>query len=168
MKRMMMIAAAVTMLASGAHKDAYIIAVDNNTTFNAGTSVEQFMAFRKHNPGRYVWVRRNGREYLIRDETTILRAEALFAPEVRLSPEQAALGREEAQVDKEQDRLEDKENRTAAEDRRLNDLRARERDLARREKELDEKQETLERDAERAFWPLMDSAIRAGLAKLVR
>ena len=165
MTRMMMIAAAVAMLASSAHKDAYILATGDNNTFNMGTSIPEFNAQIKRFSGRHIWVRRAGHEYLIRDETTILRAEALFAPEGRLSPEQAAIGREEARLDKEADRLEDKDNRTAAEDRQLDELRVKLRDVERREKELDAKQEALEREAERGFWQLVDSAIRAGTAK---
>jgi hypothetical protein len=165
MKGLMMIAAAVTILASPGHKDAYILSTGDNNTFNMGTSIPDFNAQMKRFSGRYIWVRRNGHEYLIRDETTILRAEALFAPEERLSPEQEAIGREERQLDKEADRLEDKDDRTAADERRLEDLHAKLRDVERREKELDEKQEALEREAERDFWSLVDSAIRSGAAR---
>jgi hypothetical protein len=163
---MMLIAAAAAMLATGAHKDAYIISTGQNMTFNTGTSINEFTALnRRLGSGPYVWVRRGGREYLITDETTVLRAVALFAPEMRLSPEASALGREEARLDKEADRIEDKDDRTAAEEQRLEELHARLRAIALREKELDENQEALEREAERALWILVDSAVRAGTAK---
>ena len=167
MKRMMMIAAAVAMLASSAHKDAYIISTGDNMTFNAGTGIDEFNALRKRNGAdKYIWVRRGGREYRITDDTLLLRAEALFAPEVALGPEQAALGREEAQLDAEEARLEGGA-RTAATERRLAEIRARQKVVEQREKEVDEKQERSTHDAERAFWPLIDSAIRAGLARPV-
>ena len=152
------------MLASSAHKDAYIIATDSHTTFNTGTGLAEFNALRKQHAGRSIWVRRGGREYLITDETVLLRAEALFAPEAALGSQQAAAGREEAQLDAEEERLEGG-TRTAATGRRLSEIRARQRVVAQREKELDDKEEELERAAERAFWPLVDTAIRAGLAK---
>lgn len=170
MKRMMMIAAAAAMLASSARKDGYIIATGHNMTFNMGTSIDAFNGVSKRfGDGPYLWVRRDGREYLITDETTVLRAEALFEPEARLSPEQSAIGREEARLDKEADHLEDRDERlTAAEHKRLDEIRARLRAIEQREKELDDQQEALEREAERALWPLVDGAIRAGLAKAVR
>ena len=165
MRRLLIVMAALSMLASSPRKDAYILSTGDNMTFNAATDLQEFLSLRKRINGRYIWVRRGGREYVIRDETTILRAEALFVPEGRLSPEQTALGREESKLDKEADRLEDKDSLTAAEERRLDELRARLRVVEERQNELDEKQEELERQEERAFWPLVDSAIRAGLAK---
>src|SRR5207244_904931 len=47
MRRLLTIAAAVTMLASGAHKDAYIISTGDNTTYNMGSSIDQLLAVRK-------------------------------------------------------------------------------------------------------------------------
>jgi DNA repair exonuclease SbcCD ATPase subunit len=130
-----------------------------------GASIHQLNAQMKRFSGRYIWVRRDGREYLIRDETTILRAEALFAPEARLSPEHEAIAREERRLDRDLDRLEDKDDRTAEENRELHELRVKSRDIERRERELDRRQEALEREAERGFWTLMDDAIRTGTAK---
>ena len=165
MRRLLIVIAALTMLASSGHKDAYIVSVGDGVTFNTGTSLDEFLALRKRVSCKCIWVRRAGHEYIIRDETTVLRAEALFAPEAAFGPQQAAISREEAQLDREADRLEDMETRTAAQDRRLEELHARLRVVAQREKEIDDKQEELERAAERAFWPLVDTAIRAGLAK---
>jgi len=165
MRRLLIIAAAVAMLASSGHKDAYVISAGDGVTFNAGTNLNEFLALRKRVSGKCIWVRRGGREYIIRDETTVLRAEALLAPDAALGPQQAAISREESQLDREADRLEDLDTRTAAQERRLEEIHARQRIVEQREKELDDKQEELERAAERAFWPLVDTAIRAGLAK---
>src|SRR5258708_6074450 len=164
MRRLVIIFAALSMLASGSRKDAYIISTGDNMTYNAGTNLDEFQSARKRVTGRYVWVRRGGREYVIRDETTILRAEGLVSPGMALAPQQAEISREESRLDREADRLEDKDERLKpAEEKRLAELRDRLRVIERREKELDEKQEELEREAERAFWPLVDGAIRAGL-----
>jgi hypothetical protein len=162
---MLITVASMALIAAKAQKDAYIVAAQEGVTFSGGMSLQEWKAIRQAYPGKVLWVRRNGRDYLIRDETTILRAHALFAEDLQQSPERQAVGREQSKLDKEADRLEDKNRRTAAEDRRLDELHARLRVLAQREKELDDRQEALEREAERALWPLVDSAIRAGLAK---
>jgi hypothetical protein len=166
MKRLMLIAAAAAMLATGSRKDSYIISLGHYNTIS-GANVDQIVAVTKRmNDRRYVWVRRDGREYLITDDTTLARAQALFADQMALAPDQEAVGREERRLDHEADRLEDKDERlTAAEKDRLAELHEQLRALAKREKELDDKEEALEREAERGFWSLVDSAIRSGVAK---
>jgi len=107
-KRLMLIvlAAGMLMASKPPHRDAYLLAVEEGITFSGGTSVEEWKAIHQAYPGHLLWVRRNGRDYLIRDEATIRHARALFAGKhVRAS------------------------------------------------------------EAERALWPLVDGAIRAGLAK---
>jgi len=165
MKRLLLIAVAVAMLGASSRKDSYIISIGHQTTIS-GTTVEQLVSVTKRLSGRYVWIRRGGREYLITDDTTLARAQALFADATALAPEQEAVGREERRLDREADRLEDKDERlTAAEHERLDELHEQLREVARRERELDEKQEALEREAERGFWTLMDESIRSGAAK---
>lgn len=146
------------------HKDAYVISTGNNSTLS-GASVEELVAVRKRIPARSIWVRRGGHEYVIVDETVRRRALALFAPQMALESEQEAVGREEAALDREADRLEDLDTRTEAQKQRLRDLHAQLKVVSRREKELDEREEELERQAERQLWPLLDEAIRSGLAK---
>ena len=165
MKRLMLIAAAVALLGASSRKDAYIISIGHQTTIS-GTSVEQLVSVTKRLNGRYVWVRRSGREYLMTDEATLSRAQALFADATALAPEQEAVSREEERLDREADQLSDKDERlTAAEEKRLAELRDQLRDVSRRERELDRKQEALEREAERGLWELVDDAIRDGIAK---
>jgi bla regulator protein blaR1 len=165
MKRLMLIAAAMAMLATRSHQDAYIISIGDDTTIS-GASVDQIVSVHERFKGRYVWVRRGGRDYLITDETTLQRAQALFAAQRALAPDQEAVSREESRLDHEADALEDKEEPlTVAEAKRLDELHAQLRVVAQREKELDRKEEALEREAERGFWSLVDQAIRAGVAK---
>lgn len=166
MKRLLLLAiAVVTLTGSSARHDAYIISTGDNLTFKAGSSLDEFEAMRKRISGRYMWVRRDGREYVIRDETAIRRVEAFFAPVEALAPEQKAVGREEEQLDREADRLSDKDHLSPAEETRLNELHERLRAVSQRVRELDEKEEKLEREAERALWTEVDSAIEAGTAK---
>jgi hypothetical protein len=163
MKRLMLIAVAATMLAASARKDAYIVSVGSQNMI-AGASVKDIEASAKRFDGRYVWLRRGGREYVITDETLVVRAEALFAPQAALGVQQSALGREESQIDSEESRLDDAP-RSAARDQRLAEIHARQRRIEERERELDRKEEQLEREAESAFWRMVDAAIRAGQAR---
>jgi chromosome segregation ATPase len=152
MKRLLLLAIAVVALTgSSARRDAYIISTGDNLTYKAGSSLDEFEVMRKRISGRYLWTRRDGREYVIRDEATIRRVEAFFAPVEALAPEQKAVGREEAKLDKEADRLSDKDHLSPAEETRLSQLRERLRAISQRERELDDKEEELERQAERAL-----------------
>jgi chromosome segregation ATPase len=166
MKRLLLLAVTVVaLMGSGARHDAYIISSGDNLTYRAGSNLDEFEAMRTRITGRYVWVRRDGREYVIRDERTINRLQTFFAPVEALAPEQKAIGREEAKLDREADRLSDKDRLSAAEETRLRELRERLRTVSRRERELDRKEEELEREAERAFWTEVDAAIDTGTAK---
>jgi hypothetical protein len=165
MKRVLLLVAAVALMGSSARKDAYIISAGDNITYNADSSVDNLQSIRKRMSGRYIWVRRGGQEYVIRDEATIGRVETLFAPMAALAPEQAEVGRGEARLDRATDRLEDKGHLAPEEKQRLRELREQQHTVRQRERELDEREEALERVAERAFWNEIDSAIRAGTAK---
>jgi len=167
MKRLLLIAlAAAALMSAKPRRDAYIIKIDDNTTIS-GADVDSIVAVAEAFRGKVVWARRNGTEYLVRDEAFLDRARALFAPQLALVPEQTAIGREEEQLDREEERLEDAP-RTAANERRLDEVRAKQRALAKREQALDEREEQIERAAERALWPMVDDAIRTGMAKAVR
>ena len=166
MKRLVLLAiAAVSVMASDARRDAYIISKGDNVTYRAAFSVEQLQAVRKRITGRYMWVQRGGVEYVIRDEATIRRVEALFAPVDALAPEHEAVSREESTLDRETDRLSDKDHLSSGEKTRLRELRDRLRAVSRQERELDRKQDELEDEAERALWVEVDAAIDAGIAK---
>ena len=166
MKRLLLIAVALAMLAtSKSRRDGYILAPSSdNLTFSGGIDMSSFETLRERYPGKLLWVRRDGREYIIRDETLLMRAQALFAPPAALAPEQAAIAREEAALDREEERLDDAA-KTAENRRRLDEVRARQKKVAEREKALDEREEELERIAERELWQLVDTAIRSGAAK---
>jgi len=169
MRRLLLIAVALTMLASSkSRRDGYILAPSgDNLTFSGGVDMSYFETLRERYPGKVLWVRRNGREYIIRDEKLIMRVHALFAPQAALAPEQMAIAREEEALDREEERLEDAA-KTAENRRRLDDVRAKQAKLAEREQALDEREEELERAAERELWQVVDAAVRSGAAKSVR
>lgn len=146
------------------HRDAYVISTGDSATLS-GSTVDELVSVHKRMPANSIWVRRGGREYVIVDQTVRRRALALFAPQMALEPEQEAVGREEAELDHEADYLSDLDRLTEAQHRRLEELHGRLRVVSRRERELDEREQELERQAERAFWPLVDEAIKSGVAK---
>ena len=133
----------------------------------------------------FMWFKKDGREYLIRDGMTLDRIEGLFEPERAYKPEAKRVKRElrplerrESELDRLIDALTDRDEGpalTAAEENRLRDLR-REIDevqkqmrvLERQEDEIERTRDALEADAERAMLPILDQAIRSGTAKPVR
>src|SRR5437870_1537368 len=144
-----------------------MLAYEEGVTFSAGTDMEHFKQLRQRYTGKYLWVRREGHEYVVRDENTLLRARALFSGQSALAPEQVAVAREEAALGREQDRLENTPD-TAENRRRRGEIRAKLKDVARREEALDRRQEELERATERELWEVVATAIRTGAARLVR
>ncbi len=133
----------------------------------------------------FMWFRKNGSEYLIRDGKTLDRIEGLFERERAYKPEAKRVRRElrplerrEAELDRQIDALTDRDEGprlTGAEEDRLRDLRRemesvhREmRPLERQEEEIDRKRDVLEAEAEREMIPILEEAIRSGVATEIR
>lgn len=150
-------------------RDAYALNIfgDTRITISGDTSLDSIHELNQTFSGNYLWVRRAGKEYLIRDAILLDRVRALFTPQRALGPEQAAVAREEAALDHEADDLDDEE-RDEKTNTRLSEIHTRQEDISRREAELDQREEALDRQAEAALWPLVDDAIRDGLAVRLR
>jgi hypothetical protein len=114
--------------------------------------------------GNFLWVRRDGRDYIVRDRDFLDRSTALFGPVKQLEPEQRRIAAEEAKLDEEADRLEDREDDSPAARDRLREIHRRQREVGDREREIDRREEALEREAERALWRMVDRAISSGVA----
>jgi hypothetical protein len=184
MKALLLAAGAVALLAS-APRDAYILSgPESRITFSTGAELPQLRAMQERFDGDFLWVRRHGGTFVVRDAALLQRARSFFAPVAALAPAQEAVGREEAEIDRDEERLEAiterrsdspaqptsaKEGRTGDSDLReteakLVEVRAKQRDVSRRERELDQREEALEREAETKLWRLVDDAIRSGAA----
>jgi hypothetical protein len=171
MKRSLSLAVLLVLAAAAAEaRDSYVLhfGAGNSTTISG--SLEDFTAVKGTLSGDYLWVRRDGRRYVITDRAKLAEAWDYFAPERALRPQQREIERETRKLERESDVLEDTDDRklTASERSRLDELHARERDLARREQALEEREEELDRIAERKLWSLVDRAIRDGAARIVR
>ena len=148
-------------------KRAYVLYnAGTRSSVTAGTTAEELVALRSRFSGDFLWVRRGSEQWVIRDPQWLDRARVLFAPQMALAPEHVAIAREEADLDREEERIE--ERRDADSKARLADIHRRQEDVSRRERELDQREEELERDAEDKLWPLIDSAIRQGVAGRAR
>ena len=150
---------------SVARGDAYVFCDgDTQVTFSSGTSLDKIREAHEKFEGDYLWIHREGQSYLIRDALLLDRVRALFAPQRSLGPQQAAVGREEAALDREEEALDDESN-DAATRARLDAIHSKQKEVSHREADLDRREEELERQAEAALWPLVDNAIRQGIAK---
>jgi hypothetical protein len=177
MKGLFLAASAVALLAT-APRDAYVLSgTESRATFSSA-AVSQLLATQERFGGDFLWVRRHGEEYLVRDAALLQRARSFFAPMAALAPAQQAVGREEREIDREEERLEaitDRDSdrrsrsRTGEADLReartkLEQVHAKQREIEDRERELDAREEALEREAESKLWRLVDDAIRTGVA----
>jgi len=165
----------------------YILVYNGSQTIRSGPDVSLDVALAKRDQyrGDFLWFKKDGRAYLIRDAATLARIEApfeqsrAFKPEAkRMKWELRSLERRESQLDREIDRLTDRDEGprlTAAEEDHLRDLRremesvhSRMRPLERQEEEIDRQRDKLEAEAERQMEPILDEAIRSGVASPAR
>jgi len=171
MKRSLLLAVLLLLAAAAAEaRDSYVLHFGAGNSTTVSGSLEDFTAVKGTLSGDYLWVRRDGRRYVITDRARLAEAWDYFAPERELRPQQREIERDTRKLERESDALEDVDGRelTAHERARLDDLHAQERDLSRREQALDQREEELDRIAERKLWQLVDRAIREGEARAVR
>lgn len=66
---------------------------------------EHVEELRKKIPGDFIWFRRDGKSYVIRDQSTIDRARAFWAPQEELGKKQEELGKQQEALGKQQEEL---------------------------------------------------------------
>jgi hypothetical protein len=175
-------------------RDAYVLKQGDHFC-STNISVDALEVMQGRFSGEFLWARRAGREYLIRDARVIEESQSLFAPLQKLDPErsdlerrQSRLGAEEADLESEQeeveqevDRLDDDSDRRGDDAARrrlegrkrdlgakLRALESKERELEVIERSIDQREDALEQKAERELWRLIDKAIAGGLAEPVK
>jgi chromosome segregation ATPase len=179
-------------IVSSRQADAYSISRCGHF-LSTNVSVEDVRAVQERFSGDFLWVRRAGREYLIRDGRILDEAQALFAPLEETEPERAALARQQARLqsqqdalDREQEELEQELDRLADDpepgeegdrslERRQRDLESRMRALEQQERKLEaversieRRDEEIERKAEAQLWRLIDRTLASGQVSSVR
>jgi multidrug efflux pump subunit AcrA (membrane-fusion protein) len=146
MKRSLLFAMALVLTATicnASHHDSYVLHFGRGNSTTISGSLEDFDAVRGTLSGDYLWIRHNGRAYVITDRARLAEAWDYFAPERELSAKQRAVAEETQKLERESDRLEDAQDDralTRAEHARLDELHAQERELARREQALDDRE----------------------------
>ncbi|MGH9315534.1 MAG: hypothetical protein ACRD1P_00260 [Thermoanaerobaculia bacterium] len=180
-----------TILVSDRAGDAYVLSRGGHWS-STNESLEALRGVQRRFSGEFLWVRRAGKEYLIRDRRIIDEAQSLFAPLRRLDPERAALEprqsrleSEQAALDREQEKLEreldrltddpearDEESARRRLERRQRELESKmhaleqeERELGAVERSIDEREDALEKKAEGELWGLIDRALARGLGR---
>jgi hypothetical protein len=180
-------------LVSDRARDAYVLSRGGHWSSTNG-SLEGLRAVQRRFSGEFLWVRRAGKEYLIRDPRTLEEAQSLFAPlrgldpertalesrQSRLESKQTALDREQEGLERELDRLtddseqsdqerarQDLEGRQRELETRMRALEEKERELDSMERSIDERENALEKKAEAELWRLIDGSIARGVARPV-
>lgn len=172
-------------------EDAYILARgDHSSSMNC--SMQDLRKMRRKLSGSFLWFRRSGDAYVIRDPATLEAAWFLFAPLDDLEPERAELRQRQDQLEQKEraleeeeedlDRIADRLSDAGENGRKERDLEQKQRALEERQHELEEQQrreevseqaleareEEIEREAEAELWRLFDRAIGDGVARPVR
>jgi chromosome segregation ATPase len=187
----LVIALSASPIASAAPKaatrDSYALSRGHFVSMDG--SIDQLEALRDAYGGNFLWVRRSGSRYVIRDPRIVDQAAACFDRLSALEPEQSALqrrqealDREEQSLDRRQERIENARESLENDDgpaassdpkaeaeerdieRRQADVSKRQRELETVERDLDRREDALEKEAEAALWKLIDRAIRDGAA----
>jgi hypothetical protein len=164
-----------------------------HTQIMSNVNLEHALTIRDLTGDHSLWFRMDGKAFVVRDATTLDEIDALFAATRALEPEYESLRQKrqpledrEEELDREIDRIEervdeisDDENATGSErdergrledrmhelEREVRDVERRTRDFDEAEQQLDRKQDNLEKEAERAMEPVLERAIRNGIAK---
>ncbi|HSS44166.1 MAG TPA: hypothetical protein VLO07_02405 [Thermoanaerobaculia bacterium] len=171
--------------------DAYVLSRGGHWS-STNESLEALRGVQRRFSGEFLWVRRAGKQYLIRDRRTLDEAQTLFAPLRRLDPERAALRprqarleRQQAAMDREQEKLEREldgladdpeardqgparrrlERRQRELETRMHALEQEERELEAVERSIDEREDDLEKRAEAELWLLIDRSISSADAR---
>jgi len=160
--------------------DAYAFVIDENT-LNGSVSVRDLDSIMRRFPGQYLWLRRNGREYVVLDRKRFDEGRRLFdASDPKRRSLEAAhrnVARREKELDREIDGLEESDAGDVGEldaasrqgrdelDARRRALEEESRALEAKEQALDRESDAIDRAAEARLWALVDRWIADGTAR---
>lgn len=169
--------------------DAYVL-TKNYVSYSTNATGDDILTLNDCFGGNYLWVRRTGKEFVIRDTHAIKDASRLFAPLDEVEPERAALQQtrqhleaEESLLNTEKAGLEDRikvmdsDNKSSGArtslERQLGDLSARRIELEIRTSDLELREEafatrvsSLESQIETSLWAFVDRALANGLGEV--
>ena len=195
MKRSLAVLAALFLLAAAKNKSScdgrntFILRMDAINVANGINDADMRSLFNRYGK-RFAYFTREGHKYVIRDAEMLDRLDAIYQPQAVLGSKQAALGTRQAALGTKQASIGLEQARIGLELARVgNPDSARHRELSRRQDALSEqqdklgeeqsrlgaqqsdlgrKQDQLGRESDRRLQPLLDEAIRNGIAIEVR
>jgi beta-lactamase regulating signal transducer with metallopeptidase domain len=88
--------------------DRFVIVSGNSDSLTMSgmrSDGEHVEALRKTIPGDFIWFRRDGKSYIIRDQATVSRAKAFWAPQEELGKKQEELGKQQEVLGEQQEAL---------------------------------------------------------------
>ena len=92
------------------HMDSYIVVTGDNTTMSGSSSdVEHAMRMRAKIGDDFIWFRREGKGYVIRDAGVLKAAHKLFEPQEELGRRQGELGEQQSKLGELQSALGEKQ-----------------------------------------------------------
>lgn len=158
---------------------SYVFIPGPSNLMSANLDLQRALAIQRHYGSHFLWVERDGAQYVIRDSATLEAIDHLFDearaydPDLeRLREKMRPLERRESRLEKEADAISDDDNRSARDRARLRDLQRELRDIElqlrdyeREEERLDARHDRLEEEAERKMMPIIEDAIRRGIAR---
>ncbi len=160
-------------------RDTYVL--NRGHSASVSGSLEDLGTLRRRYSGDFLWFRRGGATYVIRDPRLLAEADAFFEPLRELQPDQDSLARREAVLDREDEEHDREEEAIEAEEEtrpspeldrrrrdlhdRRGDLSPRQQELAKEERALDRREEALEEAAERELWTFLDRTVASGAAR---
>jgi hypothetical protein len=107
-----------TVLHSGGSSEAYVLA-RGQRFFSTNVSLDEIESLRSRMTGDFLWVRRGGKELVVRDPRAIDEAQRLFDPLKQLDPDREALGAREERLSSEETALEAEEEKLEGDLERL-------------------------------------------------
>jgi DNA repair exonuclease SbcCD ATPase subunit len=157
----------------------YVFVPGGPNIISANLDLQRALTIRREHGSHFLWFKRDGHAYVIRDRETLDRIDALFADARAMDPDQERLHAKmrpledrENDLDREADAISDDDHRTRRDEehlrelqRELRDVESKLRDYEREEERLDRRRDRLEMDAEAKMVPIVDDAIRRGIAK---
>jgi chromosome segregation ATPase len=174
---------------TGAEQFSYIYKQGDHTHIRSNSGIEQMVSLSKRWTGEFVWLKRNGRQYLIRDAAVLAQVRAAFAdlhayePKVRaaeesLRPLERKMERIEERMDELSDRLGDDEEldeatrvglerKLAQAEREFNELERSYRPAERENERMEREHDRLEKIAEEKFEKIVFRAVEEGKAERV-
>ncbi len=186
MRRLLLLAlVAIAFTTAGKDDTAYVFKHGEKSYIQAGGPLESVLRAAKRWQGEFIWVRRGGRQYLIRDAASLAEARAAFRELEALQPSHDVIekrlepvNRREQELDEQIDALSDRLDDESLSESKRNDLERKLREFEKTmrgveeqmraiEKEMEQlerKMDAVEEVAEKRLHEIVDRAIRKGVA----